>query len=66
MQDEAITIDFTAGYGDSWNDVPEPIRTAIGLRVQELWDGCRSGHVDALAGGWCGWLRRGRLSWDEW
>ena len=38
--DEAITIDFVAGFGDSWNDVPEPIRAAIGEAVRGMFDGC--------------------------
>jgi uncharacterized phiE125 gp8 family phage protein len=37
---EGVVVDFTAGYGDSWNDVPEPIRTAIGDVVRAMYDGC--------------------------
>ena len=37
-----------SGYGDSWNDVPERIRTAIIGRVQELYDGCASGVAEKL------------------
>jgi uncharacterized phiE125 gp8 family phage protein len=47
-QPEAITIDVTAGYGDSWNDVPEPIRSAIGETVRGLFDGCSPGAVQEL------------------
>jgi uncharacterized phiE125 gp8 family phage protein len=43
-QREAITISFTAGYGDSWNAVPEPIRMGIALMVSALFD--RSGNTD--------------------
>jgi uncharacterized phiE125 gp8 family phage protein len=45
---EAITIDFTAGYGDSWNDVPEPIRAAIGETVRALYDGCSLSQADEM------------------
>jgi uncharacterized phiE125 gp8 family phage protein len=38
--DEAVTIDFVAGYGDHWNAVPEPIRAGIGEAVRALFDGC--------------------------
>ena len=37
---EAVTIDFVAGFGDSWNDMPEPIRAAIGEAVRSMFDGC--------------------------
>lgn len=33
---DAISITFTAGYGDNGDDVPEPIRTAISLGVANL------------------------------
>lgn len=33
---DAISIKFTAGYGDDGDDVPEPIRTAISLGVANL------------------------------
>lgn len=39
---EAIVVTFVAGYGDSWNDVPEVIRAAITLMVQGMYDGCES------------------------
>ena len=41
-------VTFVAGYGDSWNDVPESIRTAIIAKVQELYDGCASGVPEKL------------------
>lgn len=34
-----VSILFTCGYGDSPDDVPEPIRTAIMLHVEALYDG---------------------------
>jgi hypothetical protein len=37
---DAVTIEFTAGYGDAGSDVPEPIRTAIALAV---------GHIHHIA-----------------
>ena len=45
---EAVVVTFVAGYGDSWNDVPESIRTAIIAKVQELYDGCASGVPEKL------------------
>ena len=45
---EAITITFRAGYGDSWNDVPQPIREAIISRVQDLFESCESGKAEML------------------
>lgn len=33
---EAVTVHFTAGYGDDPDDVPEPIRTAIKMHVAHL------------------------------
>ena len=35
---EAVTVRFTAGYGDTASDVPEPIRAAIKLRVGHLYE----------------------------
>jgi hypothetical protein len=35
-QADAISISFTAGYGDADTDVPENIRTAIALGVSHL------------------------------
>jgi uncharacterized phiE125 gp8 family phage protein len=35
---EAVTITFTAGFGDDPDDIPEPIRTAIKLRVGHLFE----------------------------
>lgn len=37
-QPEAVTITFTAGFGDNPADVPEPIRTAILMRVGHLYE----------------------------
>lgn len=34
----AITIDFTAGYGDDWNAVPAPIREALLMIIAELYE----------------------------
>jgi uncharacterized phiE125 gp8 family phage protein len=47
-QPEAITIDLTAGHGDDWNSVPEPIRTAIAETVRGLFDGCSPRGVEEL------------------
>ena len=38
--DEAVTVDFIAGFGPDWNSVPEPIRAAIGEAVRSMFDGC--------------------------
>ncbi|PWR18786.1 head-tail connector protein [Zavarzinia compransoris] len=35
---EAVTITFTAGFGDDPEDIPEPIRTAIKMRVGHLFE----------------------------
>ncbi len=35
---DAVTVHFTAGYGDSASDVPEPVRTAIKMRVAHLYE----------------------------
>lgn len=35
---DAITIDIEAGYGDEPTDVPEPIRTAIKYRVNDMFE----------------------------
>jgi uncharacterized phiE125 gp8 family phage protein len=32
-QPEAITVRYTAGYGDDWNSVPEAIRGALAMLV---------------------------------
>jgi uncharacterized phiE125 gp8 family phage protein len=37
-QPEAVAITFTAGFGDDPGDVPEPIRTAIKMRVGHLYE----------------------------
>lgn len=39
---EAVTIRFTAGYGDSWNDVPEPIRHGLMVLVGKWYDQCEA------------------------
>lgn len=36
---EAVKIEFTAGFGDSWNDIPQPIRSALSMTVANLFDG---------------------------
>ena len=56
--DEAVTVDFIAGFGDSWNDTPEPIRAAIGEAVRSMFDGCgpvvpRSSCSVQLVIAWC-------------
>lgn len=33
-----IEIDFTAGFGESWNDVPAPIRQALMMMIGELYE----------------------------
>lgn len=35
---EAVTITFTAGFGDDPEDIPEPIRTAIKMRAGHLYE----------------------------
>jgi uncharacterized phiE125 gp8 family phage protein len=35
---EAVSITFTAGFGDNATDIPEPIRTAIKMRVGHLYE----------------------------
>lgn len=35
---EPIEIEFVAGYGDSWNDVPRPIRQAIMFIVAQFYE----------------------------
>ncbi|ESR25253.1 hypothetical protein N177_1770 [Lutibaculum baratangense AMV1] len=35
---EAVTITFTAGFGDDPEDIPEPIRAAIKMRVGHLFE----------------------------
>lgn len=45
---EAVTVRFTAGYGDSWNDVPEVIRQAITAMVQGFFDGCENDLPEKL------------------
>jgi uncharacterized phiE125 gp8 family phage protein len=47
-QPEAVTIDVVAGYGDDWNAVPEPIRSAIAAATRDLFDGCSSGVEEIL------------------
>ena len=41
-----IEIDFTAGYGDSWNDVPEAIRQGILVAVAHLFENRVGGTTD--------------------
>lgn len=43
-----VVVRATVGYGDSWNDVPEPIRAAIAESVRGLYDGCKPSQVDEL------------------
>jgi hypothetical protein len=45
---DAVTISFTAGYGSSWNDVPESIRMGITAMVRDLFDSCESGLPEKL------------------
>lgn len=37
-QPDAVAITFTAGFGDDPGDIPEPIRTAIKMRVGHLYE----------------------------
>ena len=48
-QPEAVTIRFTAGYGDSWNDVPEPIRHALQVIVGAWYDQCQESWIPMAA-----------------
>jgi uncharacterized phiE125 gp8 family phage protein len=41
----AIRVDFQAGYGDSWNDVPEPIRQAIMRLTAHFYDHRDTIHI---------------------
>jgi uncharacterized phiE125 gp8 family phage protein len=42
-QDEAVTITFRCGYGDSWNDTPEGIRQGLTAMAVAMYDGCDAG-----------------------
>ncbi len=33
-----IRIDFTAGYGDTWNDIPEPLRLGMLQHIAHLYE----------------------------
>lgn len=35
---EPIQITFVAGYGDSWNDIPEGLRHAMGMMIADLYE----------------------------
>jgi uncharacterized phiE125 gp8 family phage protein len=39
---DAISVTFTAGYGDTADDVPEPIRQAVRLLVAHWYDSARA------------------------
>lgn len=43
---EAVSVHFTAGYGESAGDVPEPIRTAIKMRVAHLYENRESTIIE--------------------
>lgn len=45
-QEDAVTIDFTAGYGDMAADVPAPLKAAMLLDIGLLYE-----HREAVAGG---------------
>lgn len=47
---DGIEIDFTAGYGDSWNMAPAPVRQALLAVVSELYE-TRGAAPPAIAGG---------------
>ncbi len=47
-QPEAVTVQFVSGYGDTANDVPEPIRHALMLMVAHAYDGCHSDAPERL------------------
>jgi len=36
LGDSGIEIDFTAGFGESWNAVPEPVRQALLLMIAQM------------------------------
>ncbi|HUS97120.1 MAG TPA: hypothetical protein VMX97_10305 [Hyphomicrobiaceae bacterium] len=60
-QPEAVTVRFTAGYGDDANDVPEPIRQALTLMVQNAYDGCESDGPGRLLEQYMMFMRPGAL-----
>jgi uncharacterized phiE125 gp8 family phage protein len=37
---DAVRVEYIAGYGDSWNDVPEDIRHALICMVSAAYDNC--------------------------
>ena len=45
----AITISYQAGYGASWNDVPEPIRHAIMMMAAHLYENREAVAVGTIA-----------------
>jgi uncharacterized phiE125 gp8 family phage protein len=45
---EAVRVRFVCGYGDSWNDVPEAIRSAIILMTRGFYDDCESDVAQLL------------------
>lgn len=50
---DAVTVTYSAGYGATGSSVPRPIRDAIKLAVQNLYDGedgARSKTIDRLCG----------------
>jgi uncharacterized phiE125 gp8 family phage protein len=47
-QPDAVQVDFTAGFGESWNDVPEDLRAAVVLLTVAAYDGCTSDAAAAI------------------
>lgn len=45
----AVRVRYTAGFGDTAAAVPQPLRTWILLRVQQLDQGCADEHTDMMS-----------------
>jgi uncharacterized phiE125 gp8 family phage protein len=47
-QPAPVTVRFVAGFGDSWNSVPEDLRAALSLMVAASYDGCESAAATSI------------------
>lgn len=56
-----LEIRFRCGYGDSPDDVPEPLVEAVALLVEALWNGEFDGHLPLAVQGLLAPFRRARL-----
>lgn len=53
---DVVVVTYTAGYGTAGSNVPRPIRDALKLQVQQLYDGddpARARTIEALCGPFC-------------